>query len=355
MFRRAIALNPNYATAYQWLYGTLSDQGRFEEARDSLERALELDPLSAIINENLAGQFEILGRFDDAEVRYRKVTEIDPSMPNPYVEMGFLEAYGRNRFADAVALVEKSIELDPGNPWMRMDLAQLHLDLGDDDRATRILQEARSRWPENELVLTMTAIMAMSRGEDAAALQAATDVLERDARNAHALSVLSIVEPRRGNHAAERTRYAKAFPELLVAGGAGVDGTNWQAAISLAQILQKTGEGDQAEALLARVDAHVKTIARLGGLGFGIADVEVLALRGRKHEALAALRAAELAGWRGGLWPLCYFRDSDPALASIRDEPEFKAVFADIARDMARQRAELAARSKDTPLALGGG
>jgi len=61
------------------------------------------------------------------------------------------------------------------------------------------------------------------------------------------------------------------------------------------------------------------------------------------------LRAAEKAGWRGG-WR--YYRDFDPNLASIRNEPEFKAVFADIERDMAHQLAELAARPKDAPLDL---
>ena len=69
-----------------------------------------------------------------------------------------------------------------------------------------------------------------------------------------------------------------------------------------------------------------------------------------KREALAALREAEKAGWRGPVWR--YYRDIDPNLASIRNEPEFKAVFADIERDMARQRAELAKRSKDAALAL---
>ena len=51
---------------------------------------------------------------------------------------------------------------------------------------------------------------------------------------------------------------------------------------------------------------------------------------------------------RGPLW--CYYRDIDPNLESIRNEPDFKAVFADIERDMAQQRARLAARPKDAPL-----
>jgi len=63
------------------------------------------------------------------------------------------------------------------------------------------------------------------------------------------------------------------------------------------------------------------------------------------------LREAEQVGWRGPFWR--YYRDFDPNLASIRDEPEFKDVFADIEHDMARQRAELAKRPKDAPLDLG--
>jgi hypothetical protein len=47
-----------------------------------------------------------------------------------------------------------------------------------------------------------------------------------------------------------------------------------------------------------------------------------------------------------------YFRDVELTLASIRDKPEFKAIFADIERDMAKQRAALAARPKDAPLDL---
>jgi hypothetical protein len=39
----------------------------------------------------------------------------------------------------------------------------------------------------------------------------------------------------------------------------------------------------------------------------------------------------------------------EPQLISIRNEPEFKAVFADIEHAMAQQRAELAARPRNAP------
>ena len=85
----------------------------------------------------------------------------------------------------------------------------------------------------------------------------------------------------------------------------------------------------------------MRQMPRLSLSGYGIADARVHALRGDKAKALAALREATDAGWRGPFWR---YSDVDPALASIRNEPEFKAAFTDIERDMDRQRAELGAQ-----------
>jgi hypothetical protein len=153
-----------------------------------------------------------------------------------------------------------------------------------------------------------------------------------------------------GNRAAARELYAKAFPELLHAAPPTIDGANFRAALDLALVLQHhTGEHDRARLLLDRTEQFIRTIERTPWEGYWIADVEIHALRGRKREALDALRAAEKARWRA-FWR--YYRDFEPNLASIRNEPEFKAVFADIVRDMAQQRARLAARPKDAPLEL---
>jgi hypothetical protein len=121
------------------------------------------------------------------------------------------------------------------------------------------------------------------------------------------------------------------------------------AAIDLALVLQHTGETEQARSLLDRSEAFMRKIPRMGSPGSGISDVAIHALRGESALALVKLREAEQAGWRY-MWR--YHRDFNPNLASIRNEPEFKAVFADIERDMAQQRARLAARPKDAPLEL---
>jgi hypothetical protein len=113
--------------------------------------------------------------------------------------------------------------------------------------------------------------------------------------------------------------------------------------------LQKTGEIERARVLLDRAEQVIRTIPRLGGRGYGSTDVQIYALRGERTRALAALREAQRAGWRDGSR---YYRDVEPNFASVRNEPEFKTIFADIERDMVRQRAEFAARPKDAALDL---
>lgn len=48
-YRRAIALNPNYASAHQWYSELLTSLGRHPEARREIDRAVEIDPLSPMI------------------------------------------------------------------------------------------------------------------------------------------------------------------------------------------------------------------------------------------------------------------------------------------------------------------
>ena len=48
--KRAIEINPKYATAYHWYSIILNDLGRHDEAITMIRRAQELDPLSSVIS-----------------------------------------------------------------------------------------------------------------------------------------------------------------------------------------------------------------------------------------------------------------------------------------------------------------
>ena len=62
------------------------------------------------------------------------------------------------------------------------------------------------------------------------------------------------------------------------------------------------GDRARAERVLEAYLKYVQSHPRLGIKGYGIGDVESLALLGRKDAALARLREAVDAGWRS-TWP----------------------------------------------------
>jgi len=87
-FRQAIDLNPNYATAHQWLAEESSALGRHDEALAEVRRAVELDPLSLIINRVYGDMLLYARRYDEAIAQYRKTIEMDPNFPTTHNALG---------------------------------------------------------------------------------------------------------------------------------------------------------------------------------------------------------------------------------------------------------------------------
>jgi TolB-like protein/cytochrome c-type biogenesis protein CcmH/NrfG len=351
MFQRAIGLNPNLATARHWYSLLLRDSGRFDESLVQIELAVALDPLSSVMREALGGILEMQGRFREAKDAYRRAATIDPLRPGSYVSLATLTGYALGRLADAVPFAQKAMDLDPGSSKPVVTLALLRADLDDEDDATRLLSAARQLGPDHAWVLFLSAFLNLNRGDQPGAVHDANRLLASDPRDGTGLMVLRNHDLQVGRPNQARARYAQSYPELLVTPSPKIDRWTSFVAVDLALVLQKVGEREAARALLDGSQQLMRTLPRLGLNGSGVADVQIHALRGEKAMALTALREAEQAGWRGPFWR--YYRDVDPNLASIREEPEFKAVFADIELDMARQRAALAARPKDAPLELG--
>ena len=65
-YKRAIEINPGYATAYVWYALNLATVGRLDEALLTVKRAEELDPLSLIISLNVARILYFARRYDEA-------------------------------------------------------------------------------------------------------------------------------------------------------------------------------------------------------------------------------------------------------------------------------------------------
>ncbi|HTC67699.1 MAG TPA: protein kinase [Candidatus Acidoferrum sp.] len=115
-FQRAIALNPNYATAHQWHGYALWRTGRFEESITEHRRALELDPLSLPVNRNLGLAYYLARQYDLAIEQFRKTLEMDPGfvLTRVYLGMVYIE---KGMLKEGIAECEEAAASVSASPY----------------------------------------------------------------------------------------------------------------------------------------------------------------------------------------------------------------------------------------------
>jgi TolB-like protein/DNA-binding winged helix-turn-helix (wHTH) protein/Flp pilus assembly protein TadD len=134
-FKRAIELNPNYATGHHWYAEHLAWLGRFDEALRESERARQLDPFSLIIATDHAAILYYSRQYDQAIAQFTAVRELDPGFPR--TSMIFAAYVQKGMFAEAEADIEKHMPGD--NPWHWSSLAYTYGRAGQKEKAEQEL------------------------------------------------------------------------------------------------------------------------------------------------------------------------------------------------------------------------
>jgi TolB-like protein/DNA-binding winged helix-turn-helix (wHTH) protein/Tfp pilus assembly protein PilF len=143
-FRRAIELNPGYATAHHWYGSHLLLLGRSDEAIVEIKKAQSLDPLSLIINADLAEALTISHSYDDAITQSRKTIEMDPNFPLARTQLA--QAYLQKHMnGEAIAELQKAVQLSGGSPACMSTLARAYAASGNRTEALKILDVLKKR------------------------------------------------------------------------------------------------------------------------------------------------------------------------------------------------------------------
>jgi DNA-binding winged helix-turn-helix (wHTH) protein len=117
-FRRAITLNPNYATAHHWYAVYLTAMGLFEQARAAIGRAQALDPTSLMINTDLGFVLYYSRQYDAAIKQLQMVIEMNPEFPLAHFWLG--RAYQeKTMYEDAIAEFRRTETVLHGWPVVR--------------------------------------------------------------------------------------------------------------------------------------------------------------------------------------------------------------------------------------------
>ena len=140
-YKRAIKLNPGYATAHHWYALCLAEMGRHDEAMAEAERAQKLDPLSLIISTPLGSTFYHARQYDRAIEEGQKTLEMDPTFIPAHWLLGL--AYAQKRmYKKAIAEEQMAIDLSAGSSSIfAACLGNIYSLSGKRGEAKRILDE----------------------------------------------------------------------------------------------------------------------------------------------------------------------------------------------------------------------
>ena len=138
--KRALELNPKYATGLEWYALYLMIMGRFDQAIGEAKKALELDSLSLIINAVLGGIYYFAGMLHESIEQFRRTIEIDPQFSVTYLfQAGALMALGKVN--ESVDSLKKLVMLTGKSPFALGYYGGALALAGQKDQALKVLDD----------------------------------------------------------------------------------------------------------------------------------------------------------------------------------------------------------------------
>jgi TolB-like protein/Flp pilus assembly protein TadD len=168
-FERTLKLNPNDATARQWMANnSLAYLGRSKEELEETKHALELDPLSLVINTNLGVAYFHNGLMDQAITQLRKTVDMDDSFYYAHWQLGLAYVW-KGSYPEAIAELEKAASLSH-DPVPMGILAYLYGLSGRKADAEKILDQLHQMREEHYTAAYGLAVACLGLGEKEQAL-----------------------------------------------------------------------------------------------------------------------------------------------------------------------------------------
>ena len=163
-FKKALELNPNYATTYHWYSILLKNEGKIDEAAATIKRGRELDPLSSVIGVNVGRMYQIQNEHEAAIETFLKVIELDPNFPAAlqYLALSYLKL---GRHEEALAAAEKAVEASKRSSITVGDLGFVQGVLGKRSEAINLIKELEDKYNRREAIGQYLATVYLGLGD----------------------------------------------------------------------------------------------------------------------------------------------------------------------------------------------
>jgi tetratricopeptide (TPR) repeat protein len=155
---------------------------QWSEAYAVLEAANQRFPNDADLLYEQAMMAEKVGQLDAMEAQLRRVIALKPEHAHAYNALGYSLADRNLRLNEAKSLIERALQLTPGDPFITDSLGWVEFRLGNRDEALRLLRQAYKARPDAEIGAHLGEVLwAMGQQDEARRIWA--EASSRDAGN----------------------------------------------------------------------------------------------------------------------------------------------------------------------------
>jgi tetratricopeptide (TPR) repeat protein len=212
-YKRAIKLDPGYATAHQWYSWHLMMMGRNGEGILELKKAENLDPLSLIISADMADALCVARRYDEAVQKSRKILEMDPNFAVGHYELG--QALVQKNFHDeAIVEFQRAIALSGHSGAFDSYLGYAYAMSGRKEEAIKIVDDLEAGHDQNPSADADIALIYVGLGDPDQAMFALNKAYE--ARFKASILLRPAFDPLRSNARFQDLMRRIGLPEVAV-------------------------------------------------------------------------------------------------------------------------------------------
>ena len=169
MIRRVPERSPEEARAKLLAEAqVLRDAKRWKEAAEVLAAGSQRFPEDTDLIYEQAMVADKQERFDEMERLLRQVIQMKPDHAHAYNALGYSLADRNLRLPEARTLIQKALELTPGDPFITDSLGWVEFRLGNREEALRLLRQAFATRPDTEIAAHLGEVLwAMGQRDEA--------------------------------------------------------------------------------------------------------------------------------------------------------------------------------------------
>ncbi|MCK5582078.1 MAG: tetratricopeptide repeat protein, partial [Candidatus Omnitrophica bacterium] len=200
-YKRMLHYAPHSSRLYNNLAKAYHDAGKNDELIEILKSAIQLQSDNALAHNNLGNAYKGIGDMQGAIRSYNQAIAIDPGHAGPYYNLSMIYSDMDGKEEDAIAFLNRSLELSPNFSKAYTKLGLIYLKRGETEKAIKLLNRARGLDPDDPEIYHSLGYVYVQTGDHPKAMDMYLKAIEAEPNYVQAYHDLAIIYYTKGRYA----------------------------------------------------------------------------------------------------------------------------------------------------------